>query len=41
MQVAQQGLIGLNVYCYWYVPYSNSTEDVIATHRAHEFFAGW
>ncbi|XP_063949487.1 beta-glucosidase 22-like isoform X2 [Daucus carota subsp. sativus] len=37
----QHGLIGLDVYAYWYVPYTNAPEDVIATQRAFDFFIGW
>ena len=41
MQAAQHGFIGLDVYAYWYVPYTNAPEDVIATQRAFDFFIGW
>lgn len=41
MQAAQQGSIGINVFAYWFVPYSNSAVDVIATQRANEFYVGW
>ncbi|KAL1816574.1 hypothetical protein ACET3Z_019148 [Daucus carota] len=40
-KAAQHGLIGLDVYAYWYVPYTNAPEDVIATQRAFDFFIGW
>ncbi|XP_074362125.1 beta-glucosidase 11-like [Apium graveolens] len=41
MQAAQRGSIGINVFAYWFVPYSKSPEDVIATQRANEFYVGW
>ncbi|KAG5521015.1 hypothetical protein RHGRI_033533 [Rhododendron griersonianum] len=37
----QHGFIGINVYAYWLVPYTNATEDVIATQRATDFLVGW
>ena len=37
----QHGFIGLNIFSYWYIPYTNATEDVIATQRANDFFIGW
>ncbi|KAK7843766.1 beta-glucosidase 8 [Quercus suber] len=37
----QHGVIGLNVFSYWFVPQTNSTEDKIATQRAHDFYLGW
>lgn len=40
MQAAQHGFIGLDLYAYWYVPYTNAVEDVIATQRANDFFIG-
>ncbi|WOH01592.1 hypothetical protein DCAR_0520976 [Daucus carota subsp. sativus] len=40
-KAAQQGSIGINVFSYWFVPYSNSVADVIATQRANEFYVGW
>lgn len=41
MQAAQHGFIGLNVLAFWFVPYTNAMEDVIATQRANEFYVGW
>ncbi|XP_074368440.1 beta-glucosidase 22-like isoform X2 [Apium graveolens] len=38
---AQHGFIGLNIFAYWYIPYTNATEDVIATQRANDYFIGW
>ncbi|GFZ13730.1 beta glucosidase 9 [Actinidia rufa] len=40
-QGRQQGFIGINIFVYWYVPYTNATEDVIATQRAIDFYTGW
>ncbi|KAH7578342.1 hypothetical protein JRO89_XS01G0370600 [Xanthoceras sorbifolium] len=37
----QQGYIGVSIYAYGLVPLTNSTEDVIATERAYDFFVGW
>ncbi|XP_063950645.1 beta-glucosidase 22-like isoform X2 [Daucus carota subsp. sativus] len=40
-KAVQHGFIGLNIFSYWYIPYTNATEDVIATQRANDFFIGW
>uniref|UniRef100_A0A7N2LT82 Uncharacterized protein n=1 Tax=Quercus lobata TaxID=97700 RepID=A0A7N2LT82_QUELO len=40
-QDKQHGVIGLNVFSYWFIPLTNSTEDKIATQRANDFFLGW
>ncbi|GMY38322.1 beta-glucosidase 11-like isoform X27 [Fagus crenata] len=40
-QDKQNGFIGLNVFSYWFVPLTNSTEDKIATQRANDFYFGW
>ncbi|KAL2535540.1 Beta-glucosidase 11 [Forsythia ovata] len=37
----QNGFLGLNIYSFWFIPYTNSTEDVIATQRAIDFYIGW
>ncbi|XP_022899076.1 beta-glucosidase 11-like isoform X2 [Olea europaea var. sylvestris] len=37
----QNGFVGFNIYSFWFVPYTNSTEDVIATQRAKDFYIGW
>ncbi|KAH7676642.1 Beta-glucosidase protein [Dioscorea alata] len=37
----QHGWIGLNVYTYWYSPFSNSEADVKAAKRARDFTLGW
>ncbi|KAK4587621.1 hypothetical protein RGQ29_018863 [Quercus rubra] len=40
-QDKQHGVIGLNVFSYWFIPLTNSTEDKIATQRANDFYLGW
>ncbi|KAK1398879.1 Beta glucosidase 11 [Heracleum sosnowskyi] len=40
-KAAQHGEIGINIFSYWYIPYTNAMEDVIATQRANDFFIGW
>ncbi|KAF6142459.1 hypothetical protein GIB67_039423 [Kingdonia uniflora] len=40
-QKKQHGLIGLNIFAYWLVPLTNTTEDVTATQRATDFYIGW
>ncbi|KAK9281422.1 hypothetical protein L1049_004324 [Liquidambar formosana] len=40
-QDKQHGFIGLNVFAYWFIPLTNTTEDAIATQRANDFFVGW
>ncbi|XP_057483861.1 beta-glucosidase 11-like isoform X1 [Actinidia eriantha] len=40
-QGRQHGFVGINVYAYWWVPYTNATNDVIAARRATDFFLGW
>ncbi|XP_075664234.1 beta-glucosidase 11-like isoform X2 [Castanea sativa] len=40
-QDKQHGFIGLNVFSYWFIPLTNSTEDKIATQRANDFYLGW
>ena len=41
MQDQQQGFIGINLYQFWFVPFTNSTIDEIATQRAKDFYHGW
>ncbi|KAI5667350.1 hypothetical protein M9H77_17203 [Catharanthus roseus] len=36
----QHGFVGMNVYAPWFLPNSKSSEDVIATQRAIDFFIG-
>ncbi|KAJ4969499.1 hypothetical protein NE237_016200 [Protea cynaroides] len=40
-QAKQHGVIGIDILTYGMVPSTNSTEDVIATQRVHDFFHGW
>ncbi|GAB4861429.1 glycosyl hydrolase 1 [Ancistrocladus abbreviatus] len=40
-QAKQHGFIGFNLFAYAAAPVSNSTEDLIASKRANDFFLGW
>ncbi|GAB2281574.1 Beta-glucosidase 11 [Dionaea muscipula] len=40
-QAEQQGLIGLNLLAHNAQPFTNSTEDLMASQRANDFFIGW
>ncbi|CAA2957619.1 beta-glucosidase 10-like isoform X2 [Olea europaea var. sylvestris] len=40
-QAIQKGYVGFNIYTMWFEPYTNATEDLIATQRANDFFIGW
>ncbi|XP_058729103.1 beta-glucosidase 11-like isoform X2 [Vicia villosa] len=40
-KVKQQGFIGFNILVYGFLPLTNTSEDVIATKRARDFFIGW
>ncbi|KAL5983747.1 hypothetical protein ACLOJK_017838 [Asimina triloba] len=40
-QAKQKGLIGMNFYGMWFMPFSDSTADVEATQRALDFNNGW
>ncbi|KAG5567728.1 hypothetical protein RHGRI_003053 [Rhododendron griersonianum] len=40
-QGRQKGFIGINIFAFWFVPYTNATEDVVATQRAKDFMIGW
>ncbi|KAL3531459.1 hypothetical protein ACH5RR_010781 [Cinchona calisaya] len=40
-KATQHGFVGINIYAPWFSPYTNSTEDIIATQRAIDFFIGW
>ncbi|GMN47078.1 hypothetical protein TIFTF001_016259 [Ficus carica] len=37
----QHGLIGINIFSYYFVPLTDSIEDEIATQRANDFYIGW
>ncbi|GFY98716.1 beta glucosidase 9 [Actinidia rufa] len=39
-QGKQQGFIGININVSWYVPSTNTTEDVIATQKSIDFYVG-
>ncbi|KAB1226664.1 Beta-glucosidase 11 [Morella rubra] len=41
MQDKQHGFIGINVFAYWIVPLTNTTEDAIAAQRVQDFMIGW
>ncbi|KAM0053950.1 putative beta-glucosidase [Helianthus debilis subsp. tardiflorus] len=41
MQATQHGFVGINIYAFWYEPNTNTTEDLKATERAHDFYVGW
>ncbi|XP_064987609.1 LOW QUALITY PROTEIN: uncharacterized protein LOC135587008 [Musa acuminata AAA Group] len=41
IQVEQNGWIGINVYTFWYYPFTNSSADIEATQRILEFYVGW
>lgn len=40
-QEKQHGLVGFNLFNYWFVPLTNTTEDIIAVQRANDFYFGW
>ncbi|KAH7517072.1 hypothetical protein FEM48_Zijuj09G0023400 [Ziziphus jujuba var. spinosa] len=40
-QEKQNGYVGLCIYSFWYIPYTDSKEDAIATQRANDFLLGW
>ncbi|KAI3414612.1 Protein kinase domain-containing protein [Psidium guajava] len=40
-QNKQKGFIGFNLFSYWFIPFTNKTEDVVATQRANDFYVGW
>ncbi|MCD7459105.1 hypothetical protein HAX54_040105 [Datura stramonium] len=37
----QHGSVGLNLFAFWSLPYTNKTADVIAAQRASDFYLGW
>lgn len=41
VQDKQHGFIGINIFAYWFAPLTNTTEDIIATQRAKDFYLGW
>ncbi|CAJ1956988.1 unnamed protein product [Sphenostylis stenocarpa] len=40
-QAPQNGLIGITLNCYWFIPFSNDTLDHRAAQRALDFMLGW
>ncbi|KAL9228197.1 hypothetical protein vseg_003803 [Gypsophila vaccaria] len=40
-QAKQQGSIGISLYAYYFIPFSNSPEDRLATQRSYTFFIDW
>ncbi|KAL6627634.1 hypothetical protein ACP70R_031360 [Stipagrostis hirtigluma subsp. patula] len=40
-QEKQRGLIGMNIFTYEFLPFTNSTEDITATERARAFYTDW
>ncbi|KAF9606159.1 hypothetical protein IFM89_023252 [Coptis chinensis] len=40
-QAKHHGFIGLNLFSYWLIPLTNTTEDITATQRANDFYVGW
>lgn len=41
MQEKQKGCIGFNLFAYYFYPFTNTTEDILATQRANDFYIGW
>ncbi|KAJ4969264.1 hypothetical protein NE237_015965 [Protea cynaroides] len=37
----QKGIIGINIFAYFLVPFTNTIEDTRATQRANDFYIGW
>ncbi|KAK4737272.1 hypothetical protein R3W88_000969 [Solanum pinnatisectum] len=37
----KHGFVGLNLFAFWSLPYTNKTADVIAAQRANVFYLGW
>ncbi|KAJ8543295.1 hypothetical protein K7X08_005818 [Anisodus acutangulus] len=37
----QHGSVGLNLFAFWSLPYTNKTADVLAAQRASDFYLGW
>lgn len=41
MQEAQKGMVGINVYSFGLLPFSDSAADLKAAQRFRDFFIGW
>ncbi|XP_031402108.1 beta-glucosidase 11-like isoform X2 [Punica granatum] len=37
----QKGYVGLNLLGFHFTPFTNTTEDIVATQRANDFYHGW
>nr|GEY26583.1 beta-glucosidase 11-like isoform X1 [Tanacetum cinerariifolium] len=37
----QHGFVRINLFAYWFEPYTNTIEDVQAAQRANDFYLGW
>uniref|UniRef100_A0A0D9WFQ0 Uncharacterized protein n=1 Tax=Leersia perrieri TaxID=77586 RepID=A0A0D9WFQ0_9ORYZ len=40
-QVAQKGIIGINMYSMWFYPFTDSADDIGANERTKQFILGW
>lgn len=40
-QAKQQGFLGFNLFAYQFLPFRNTTEDILAAQRSNSFFVGW
>ncbi|XP_009594034.1 beta-glucosidase 11 [Nicotiana tabacum] len=40
-KTTQHGFVGLNLFAFWSLPYTNKTTDIIAAQRANDFYLGW
>nr|BAO04179.1 hypothetical protein [Delphinium grandiflorum] len=40
-QAVQHGFVGLNLFTYYFIPLTNTTEDIMATQRSNDFYLGW
>ncbi|XP_031402103.1 beta-glucosidase 11-like isoform X3 [Punica granatum] len=40
-QNTQKGYIGFNLLAFYFTPLTNTTEDIVATQRANDFYLGW
>lgn len=40
-QNEQKGYIGFNLIAFYFTPWTNTAEDIIATQRANDFYHGW
>ncbi|CAI9105437.1 OLC1v1004362C1 [Oldenlandia corymbosa var. corymbosa] len=37
----QHGSVGLNIFIYWFTAHTNTTNDILATQRAFDYYVGW